>query len=165
MIHGQQNVKRILLYWFGIILPSEVACAPSELSARLFAIQLHCWREPALLSAALRLIYVCITARDIISEIGSQKMRNRQIIVLSLLVQRCCSDVSILLTAGNTFHTKIETYVSSDIKAAVAILGGGNENKIVICTQFILFTIYYEKIKDVLHVVHTRHQPPPHHAA
>jgi hypothetical protein len=55
-----------------------------------------------------------------------------------------------LLTVGNTFHKEIETYVSPDLKAAVAILGGWNENKTVICAQFILFTIYYEKIKDVL---------------
>jgi hypothetical protein len=44
----------------------------------------------------------------------------------------------------------METHVSSGLKAAVAILGKGNENNIVICAQFILFTIYYEKIKDLL---------------
>lgn len=44
----------------------------------------------------------------------------------------------------------METYVSSDLKAAVAILGKWNENKIIICAYFILLTIYYEKIKDLL---------------
>jgi len=55
-----------------------------------------------------------------------------------------------LLTVGNTFHAKMESYVSSHLKAAVAILGKWNENKIVICSQFILLMIYYEKIKDIL---------------
>jgi hypothetical protein len=44
----------------------------------------------------------------------------------------------------------METYVLSDLKAAVATLGEWNENKIVICAQFILLTICYEKIKDLL---------------
>lgn len=54
-----------------------------------------------------------------------------------------------LLIVGNTFHTKMETFVSSDLKAAVTMLGK-QENKIVTCAQFILLTIQYEKIKDLL---------------
>jgi len=56
----------------------------------------------------------------------------------------------VLWTVGNTFHTKMETCVSSVLKAAVAILDKWNENKVVICAQCILLTIYYEKIKDLL---------------
>ena len=44
----------------------------------------------------------------------------------------------------------METYVSSDLKAAVVLLGKWNENKIVICAQCILLTIWYDKIKDLL---------------
>ena len=55
-----------------------------------------------------------------------------------------------LLTVGNALHTKMETYVSSDLKEAVAIVGKWNENKIVICAQFVLLTVCCEKIKDLL---------------
>jgi len=54
-----------------MIFLSELACAVSALTAQVFAIQLHCLREPAQLSASLskaRLFFVCVAARDLISE-------------------------------------------------------------------------------------------------
>ena len=96
-----------------MIFLSEVACAPSELNSQVFAIQKHCRREPALFGATLskmRRFYVCVAARDLISEILHQKTRNA--------TNNCFIAVRTKMLFGRTYVIDSKKYFSYHFRNA-----------------------------------------------